>query len=187
MSTLEIFYEATPNPHSLKFITTEVVADRTQNFTEATQTSQSPLAAKLFGFPWCKGVFVGPNFVTVTKEDWVDWETLAEPLSQIMKEHFENGGKALLDPIQSQSPQNSEKSDLDPISQKINDIINSEIRPAVAMDGGDIVFDHFKDGVVYLHMMGACSGCPSSSFTLKEGIESRLKDMIPEVTEVVAI
>lgn len=189
---LDVFYEATPNPQSLKFITTEVIADRSQNFADSTGTALSPLATKLFGFPWCKGVFVGPNFVTVTKEEWVDWETLAEPLAQIMKEHFENGGKALVAPPKTSAGNGASDavdtpSNLDPVSQKIADIINTEIRPAVAMDGGDILFEEFKEGVVYLHMIGACSGCPSSTYTLKQGIETRLKEMVPEVVEVVAI
>lgn len=179
---LDIFYEATPNPQSLKFITTERIADRSENFADSQGATLSPLASKLFGFPWCKGVFVGPNFVTVTKEEWVEWETLADPLAQIMKEHFESGGKALVAPAS-----HSDEGVLDPISQKIADIINSEIRPAVAMDGGDIVFQDFRDGVVYLHMLGACSGCPSSTYTLKEGIETRLKELVPEVVEVVSI
>lgn len=180
----EVFYEATPNPQALKFIVTSgPIADRTQDFVAGGNASQSPLAQKLFGFPWCAGVLISPHSITITKEEWVDWETLADPLAQIITEHIESGQKVLLPRVE---PAEKASAD-DPVTQKVSEIIETEIRPAVGMDGGDIIFESFKDGVVYLHMVGACSGCPSSTFTLKEGIETRLKELVPEVKEVVAL
>lgn len=180
----EVFYEATPNPQSLRFIVTSgPIADRTQDFVAGGNVALSPLAQKLFGFPWCAGVLISPHSITVTKEEWVDWETLADPLAQIIAEHIESGEKVLLprpEPAEKVSPD-------DPVTKRVSDIIETEIRPAVSMDGGDIIFESFRDGVVYLHMVGACAGCPSSTFTLKEGIESRLKELVPEVKEVVAL
>lgn len=182
----DVFYEATPNPQAMRFVVTSgPIADRTQDFTQGGNHSLSPLAQKLFGFPWCMSVLIAPHSVTITKEEWVDWETLADPLAQIISEHLQNGEKVLFAPPSSDAPEKAKFDD--PISQRLSDIIDSEIRPAVAMDGGDIVFQNFKDGVVYIHMLGACSGCPSSSFTLKQGIETRLKELVPEVTEVVAL
>jgi Fe-S cluster biogenesis protein NfuA len=182
----DVFYEATPNPQALRFIVTEsatTIAQRTQDFEADSNLSLSPLAKKLFGFPWCVGVMIAPHSVTVTKEEWVDWETLADPLAQIIKEHIESGEPVLLDAPPSHETLLSD----DPVIQKIFNIIESDIRPAVAMDGGDIIFEGYKDGVVSLHMVGACAGCPSSMYTLKEGIETRLKDLVPEVKEVISI
>ncbi|MAV91722.1 MAG: hypothetical protein CL676_09890 [Bdellovibrionaceae bacterium] len=181
----QVIYEATPNPHAMKFIfTTAPIADRTKDFQKESATTQSPLAQKLFGFPWCAGVMIQPNAVTITKEEWVEWETLADPLAQILEEHFESGQKALLPEEEASTPKRTLN---DPLTQKIYAFIENEVRPAVQMDGGDILFEDFKNGVVYLHMVGACAGCPSSTYTLKEGIESRLKEILPEVKEVVAI
>ncbi|NCN42438.1 NifU family protein [bacterium] len=181
----QVIYESTPNPQALRFIVTaQPLADRTQDFKKESSLSESPLAQKLFGFPWCAGVLISPQSVTITKEEWVDWETLADPLAQIIQEHVESGLKSLLP----KSSENEVKKDFsDPLTQKIFSIIENEIRPAVSMDGGDIIFQDFKEGVVYLHMLGACSGCPSSTYTLKEGIETRLKEAVPEVKEVIAI
>lgn len=181
---MNVIYESTPNPQALKFlITSGPIADRTQDFSPEGNSSESPLAQKLFGFPWCAGVMISPNAVTITKQEWVDWETLADPLSQIISEYIESGEKVLMPKKEPAEVKNAD----DPVVQKIVAIIDTEIRPAVAMDGGDIIFSDFKDGVVYLHMLGACSGCPSSTFTLKEGIESRLRELVPDVKEVVAI
>ncbi len=183
---MNVIYEATPNPQAMRFIiTSQPIADRTQDFKAGGNHSLSPLAQKLFGFPWCAGVLIAPQTVTITKEEWVDWETLAEPLSQIISEHIESGEKSLLPPPNPTAK--SKEQSHDPVSQRISDIIENEIRPAVGMDGGDIIFENFKDGVVYLHMVGACAGCPSSTFTLKQGIETRIKELVPEVKEVVAL
>jgi Fe-S cluster biogenesis protein NfuA len=185
MSDLQVFYEATPNPQSMKFIITAPIASESVHFTSVDQTARSPLARKLFGFPWAAGVFIGPSFVTVTKQEWVDWDVIADPLSDLIKEHLTSGEGVLLP--SSEPTSSGINADDSSVVQKIKQILQDEIRPAVAMDGGDIQFDRFVDGKVYLKMHGACSGCPSSAYTLKEGIETRLKESIPEVTEVVAV
>ncbi len=184
MTEYQVFYEATPNPQSLKFLVTAPIAEESANFTQAEQCSRSPLARKIFGFPWAAGVFIGPNFVTVTKQEWVDWDILAEPLSNLIVEHLTTGEGVLLPDLNDVEPDDA--ADESPIVRQIKHILRTEIRPAVAMDGGDIVFDRYEEGRVFLHMRGACSGCPSSAITLKEGIESRLRQAIPEIQEVIS-
>ncbi|MCB0407717.1 MAG: NifU family protein [Bdellovibrionales bacterium] len=182
MSEIQVYYEATPNPESMKFVITEHITDNSIQFSSASETQNSPLASKLFGFPWTAGVFIGPNFVTVTKQDWVDWETLAAPLSDLIKEHVESGLPVLVNTEQAEENSNDSE-----IVKQIKQILNREIRPAVAMDGGDIVFNKYENGILYLYMQGACSGCPSSMITLKQGIEVRLQELFPEIQEVVAL
>lgn len=185
-----MFYEATPNPQSMKFMYTQQIAQESAQFLSQAEAARSPLAQKLFGFPWAKEVFIGPYFVTITKEDWVDWDVIADPLANLLKEHIDNNEPVFIE-IETASPQNSTTHDIDendsPMVQKIKHVLNTEVRPAVAMDGGDIVFQDYKDGIVYLNMLGACSGCPSSTMTLKQGVESRLKAVVPEIKEVVQV
>lgn len=178
----------------MKFVVTRKICDETVHFENSAQAARSPLVAKLFGFPWIDSVFLGPNFVTITKQDWVEWEVLADPLSDLLKEHLESG-EAVLNPVWTHSKPSSDSgldagsSDLEDsdIVTRIKSILDREIRPAVQMDGGDVAFSKFTDdGVVHLFMQGSCSGCPSALFTLKEGIETRLKAAIPEVREVVS-
>jgi Fe-S cluster biogenesis protein NfuA len=186
MSSWKISIEATPNPEAMKFVANQAISSENRAFHAATETASSPLAKKLFSFPWAKSILIGPNFVSVVKQDWVDWDVLAEPLAQLIQEHLERGEGVLVDVGTTEVP--AMTSD-DPLEQKIIHLLNTEIRPAVAMDGGDIVFQRFEadTGRVYLHMQGACAGCPSSTFTLKEGIESRMREAIPEVQEVISI
>lgn len=186
MNTWQISIETTPNPDAMKFVANQTIAAENRAFHAATETASSPLAKKLFSFPWAKSVLIGSDFVSVVKQDWVDWDVLAEPLAQLIQEHLERGEGVLVETIETAAP--VVVSD-DPLTQKIIDLLNAEIRPAVAMDGGDIVFQRFDadTGRVYLHMQGACSGCPSSTFTLKEGIESRMREAFPEVQEVISI
>jgi Fe-S cluster biogenesis protein NfuA len=186
MNTWQISVETTPNPEAMKFVANQPIARENRAFHSANETASSPLAKKLFSFPWAKSVLIGPDFVSVVKQDWVDWDVLAEPLAQLIQEHLERGEGVLVDVEATAAPVASSD---DPLTQKIIDLLNTEIRPAVAMDGGDIVFQRFDadSGRVYLHMQGACSGCPSSTFTLKEGIESRMREAIPEVQEVISI
>lgn len=182
--TVQVFYQATPNPDSMKFIVDREIAAESASFTNAEESARSPLATRILNFPWAAGVMIGPNFITVTKQNWVEWEILADPLSDLIKEHIEAGQSVLggaSAPAEDEDPNDS------PIVKQIKKILREEIQPAVAMDGGDIRFSRFENGSVYLSMHGACSGCPSSAMTLKEGIESRLKAAIPEVTEVVSV
>ena len=150
------------------------------------QARRSPLAGKILGFPWAKSVFLGKDFVTVTKEDWVEWDILQDPLANLIQEHFEKGGKALLPKSDEETDSPADTND-SPSVRLIKEILQNEIQPAVAMDGGFIDFVSYKDKKVYLNLQGACAGCPSSAFTLKEGIETRLKQSLPEIEEVVAV
>lgn len=186
MSQWRISIETTPNPEAMKFVANQPIADQSRSFNTAAEASLSPLAKKIFGFPWARGVLIGPDFVSIVKQEWVGWDTLAEPLAQLIQEHLERGEGVLpaagLEPTTASADENDS-----PLVRKIKDVLDRDIRPAVAMDGGDIIFQRFEDGKVYLHMQGACSGCPSSTFTLKEGIETRLKAQFPEVQEVVSV
>ena len=188
--SIDVFYESTPNPQSMKFVYTQQIANESAQFQSQADAARSPLAQKLFGFPWAKEVFVGPYFVTITKQEWVDWEMIADPLANLLKEHIENEEPVFIE-LQTASPAESSTHDISdddsPMVQKIRHVLNTEVRPAVAMDGGDIVFQDYKDGVVYLNMLGACSGCPSSTMTLKQGVESRLRAVVPEIKEVVQV
>lgn len=183
-SQIRVSFEATPNPATLKFNFGQTLLDRSINCPTAQESDKSPLAQKLFGFPWTSSVFIGPDFVSVTKQEWVDWEVLAEPLSSIIQEHLERGEPLWIDMPEVETDINDD----DPVIVKqIKGILASEIRPVVAMDGGDIAFVKYEDHKLYVHMKGACSGCPSSQATLKEGIEVRMKQAFPEISEVLAI
>lgn len=175
----------TPNPQTLRFVTNRQLTETPTEFKKAADAVSAPLARKLFGFPWTDSVYIGHDFVAVTKQEWVDWETLAEPLAGLIQEHLERG-EIVMQPRAETAAVAADSND-SPDVQKIKAILDREIRPAVALDGGDIVFHGFEDGVVSLHMKGACSGCPSSTMTLKQGIEARLKNEIPSVREVISI
>ena len=180
----KISFESTPNPSTYKFLFHEELVTASQEFTSPQEAEISPLASKIFGFPWTSKVFLGKDFVSITKQDWVDWEILAEPLSGLIQEHLDKGEKLIhtLSDIKV-----NDDSQLDPVSIKIKQIIARDIQPVVALDGGEIVFHSYKDNVVFVQMKGSCAGCPSSTATLKQGIEVRIKELIPEVIEVVAI
>lgn len=172
--------EATPNPATIKFIPGRVVlSEGTLNCTNPEDAKQAPLAKRLFEIEGIDGVFFGPDFITVTKADSKDWSTLKPPILETLVHYFVTHETVEFYPAGHDSSDTD-----DDISKEIKELLNSRIRPAVAMDGGDIVFDRFEDGVVYLHMQGSCSGCPSSTVTLKSGIENMLRYYIPEVKEV---
>lgn len=176
----------------MRFAVGTKISDSSAEFRSSQEAAaRSPLARKIFGFPWTEAVFIGADFVTVTKQDWVDWETLAEPLSDLIAEHLERSEAVLLPDRPSDAGAVSAKSasaaDDSPEVRTIRDVIENEIRPAVALDGGDVSFERFEDDVVYLQMKGACSGCPSSAMTLRDGIEVRLRNAVPSIRGVVAI
>ncbi len=176
--------ERTPNPNRIKWVLSQPVAEPgvTANFSDSVGEDVSPLAARLFGVEGITGVFFASNFITVTKSEGVEWQELAQKLVDAIKGHV-NSGEPAVGPAFVQASSGSPEG----IERRIQEIIDREIRPAVAMDGGDIVFAGYRDGRVELHLQGACSGCPSSTATLKMGIEMRLREAIPEVQEVVAI
>lgn len=183
MSEITITAEATPNPHTYKFNINQEISPEARNFADASEAGPSPLASKLFGFPWTESVYLGKDFVSLTKQDWVEWEILTEPLCGLIKEHIEKQ-----EPVLILSDDNEEDDENDSEEVKlIKRIIKTEIRPQVALDGGDIIFHKYENQIVSIHMQGACAGCPSSSITLKQGIEARLKQALPEIVEVVAI
>ena len=182
MEKIDVYYEATPNPQTMKFYTGTNIAEESLQVDSIDEARRSPLAQKLFGFPWMSGIFIGSNFVSITKQDWVEWNILAEPLCDLISEHLMDGEPVVLPP----DSMEEDSTDTD-IVKKIKKILNEEIRPAVAMDGGDIAFVKYEDNKLFLRMQGACSGCPSSEITLKQGIETRMKERLPEIEEVLSI
>lgn len=176
--------EQTPNPATLKFLPgREVLGDGTANFTTAEQSARSPLAERLFGIDGVSGVFFGSDFVTITKTDETEWYLLKPSVLGVIMEHFTAGRPVLLEDLAEDALAGGTDDD-DEVVTQIKELLDTRVRPAVAMDGGDIVFHKFDDGIVYLTMQGACSGCPSSTMTLKAGIENMLRHYIPEVEEV---
>ena len=174
--------EPTPNPATLKFLPGKpVMASGTANFPTPEAAVRSPLAKRLFAIDGVTGVFLGSDFVTITKDDGKDWMVLKPAILGIIMEHFTANRPVLL--AADEADDDGAAAD-DELSATIRELIDTRVRPAVAQDGGDIIFRGFEDGVVYLRMQGACSGCPSSTATLKMGIENLLRHYIPEVTEV---
>ena len=176
--------EFTPNPNTLKFVVNrELLKFGAANFTSAEAAkAKSPLGAKLFGVSGVGAIMIGRNFITITKTEGGDWDLVHEQSRKILQQHLESG-----ETVVEQTALNTNTQGGGEVEQKIREILDNEIRPAVAMDGGDITFDKYEDGVVYLYMQGACAGCPSSTMTLKMGIENRLREAIPEIKEVVSI
>ena len=174
--------EDTPNPATLKFIPgSEVMGQGTADFPDREAANSSPLARRLFQIDGVEAVFFGADFVTVTKSDQQEWFTLKPSILAGIMEHYASGLPVV--EADSQSSNNDDEDD-DDIVKQIKHLLDTRVRPAVAMDGGDIVFHDFEDGIVTLSMQGACSGCPSSTATLKMGIENMLRHYIPEVKEV---
>ena len=183
--------EATPNPATLKFLPgKEVLAEGTADFRDAEAAAQaSPLAEKLFSIPGVTGVFFGYDFVTVTKDEGLEWQHLKPAILGAIMEHFMSGAPMM----SAGSQENSERADQDgefyaeadqEIVVTIKELLETRVRPAVAQDGGDITFRGYENGTVFLHMKGACAGCPSSTATLKHGIQNLLKHFVPEVQQV---
>jgi Fe-S cluster biogenesis protein NfuA len=175
--------EETPNPATLKFLPgREVMGEGTADFARPEGAERSPLAQRLFAVDGVARVFLGGDFVTITKADDKDWSLLKPALLGIIMEHFTTNQPVLLG--ESMAPVAEGGEEDDEIVLQIKELLETRVRPAVAQDGGDIVFHSFEDGVVYLHMQGSCSGCPSSTATLKMGIENMLRHYVPEVLEV---
>lgn len=177
--------EQTPNPATLKFLPGRaVMAQGTADFTDVAAATRSPLAERLFRVEGVAGVFLGGDFVTVTKDEDRDWMVLKPAILGIIMEHFAANRPVILADAAEDEAEGAED---DEVSAMIRELIDTRVRPAVAQDGGDIIFRGFEDGIVYLRMQGACSGCPSSTATLKMGIENMLKHYIPDVVEVRAV
>jgi Fe-S cluster biogenesis protein NfuA len=176
--------ERTPNPHSVKWVLSRTLVEggRSAHFEEPPPADVSPLAARLFAIDGVAGVFLARTFVTVTKRAGIEWPTLAQPLVDALKAFAASGEPALGPGWEAGRTQEAGS-----VEERIQRILDDEIRPYVAQDGGDVVFAGFRDGRVELYLQGSCSGCPSSTATLKLGIESRLREAVPEVQEVVAV
>ncbi|HBG98969.1 MAG TPA: NifU family protein [Rhodobacteraceae bacterium] len=176
--------ETTPNPATLKFLPGQAVLEGgTADFPTEEAAAPSPLARRLFGVGGVTGVFLGHDFVTVTKGETAEWQHLKPALLAAILEHYQSGAPAIEGADDHGGHAESDGPDNE-IVRQIKVLLDTRVRPAVAQDGGDIVFHGFDRGVVYLHMQGACAGCPSSTLTLKMGIENLLRHYIPDVTEV---
>ncbi len=179
--------ESTPNPATLKFLPgLAVMATGTADFPNAEAAETSPMAQRLFAVDGVSGVFFGPDFVTVTKTDAVDWAHIKPAILGAIMEHYQSGQPVMADESGTVGHAEHDGPDAELVKQ-IKELLDTRVRPAVAQDGGDITFHGFERGIVYLHMQGACAGCPSSTMTLKSGIENLLKHYIPEVLEVRAV
>lgn len=176
--------EATPNPLTLKFIPgVTVLPSGTRFMTSPEDAKLSPLAEALFAIDQVKAVFLGLDFITVTRSDSISWEALKPMVLTAIMDHFVTGKPVL---IETKADTQTYENDSE-IVQQIRELIDTRVRPAVAQDGGDIIFRGFEDGIVQLELHGSCSGCPSSTVTLKNGIETMLKHYIPEVVAVEAV
>ncbi|MEX0758660.1 MAG: NifU family protein [Tistlia sp.] len=179
--------EETPNPATLKFLPGRAVMESgTASFEDAESARRSPLAERLFEIEGVTGVFLGSDFISVSKQEQREWFLLKPAVLGAIMEHFVAGQPILLadEEVAQAGEDGAEDSE---VVQQIKELLDTRVRPAVAQDGGDILFHGFDKGIVYLHMQGACAGCPSSTATLKMGIENMLRHYVPEVVEVRAV
>lgn len=189
-----LYTEQTPNPESLKFVTNRMLYRGTADFREEELAKEwSAIATALFELPYVKGVYICNNFVTVTKEMNYEWEDIMLKLKEFIKSYIQEGGEIVkegfeevMSKIEAERIENAYSGDEKEIVQKIKELIETYVKPAVEMDGGNIEFESYDQGIVSVVLQGSCSGCPSSTVTLKSGIEGMLKRMVPEVKEVVA-
>ncbi|HBQ36524.1 MAG TPA: NifU family protein [Rhodobacteraceae bacterium] len=180
--------ESTPNPATLKFLPGKSVLDAgTADFPTLKDAAKSPLAQRIFGLSGINGVFLGIDFITVTKDDSLAWEHIKPAILGAIMEHYQSGDDAIIGAAENAGHADHDNGEHNEVIVQIKELLDTRVRPAVAQDGGDITFHGFDQGVVYLHMQGACAGCPSSTVTLKMGIENLLRHFIPEVTEVRAV
>jgi Fe-S cluster biogenesis protein NfuA len=187
-----VYGETTPNPSALKFVVSRMLTRTAVEFKNIDQTASSPLAKELFKFPYVKEIFIDENYISVTKYDINNWDEITLELRSFIKQFIENGGTVLeenfvQETLVEETKKTEDFDNLDVTSQKIINILEEYVKPAVAADGGNIAFDSFdeENKVVKVILQGACSGCPSSTFTLKSGIESLLKTMLNDDTLIV--
>ena len=177
--------ESTPNPATLKFLPGQTVLETgTADFPSVEAAAPSPLAQRIFAVSGVTGVFFGNDFVTVTKDDGTEWDHIKPAILGAVMEHYQSGEPVMAGDNGTASGHAEHTGEDGEIVGQIKELLDSRVRPAVAQDGGDITFHGFDRGIVYLHMQGACAGCPSSTLTLKMGIENLLRHYIPEVVEV---
>lgn len=186
---VNIYTEAVPNPNSMKFVLNSMLADpeaQGRDYASAEETTDSPLAEELFKFDFTKRVFISKNFVTVTKPEGMDWDEILPVVKNFLKNYFEEGSPVFAEGATKQTDINENDSE---VIKKIKGILDEYVRPAVEGDGGAITFHSFDEekGIVQVNLQGSCSGCPSSTITLKAGIENLLKRMLPnQINEVIA-
>ena len=177
--------EPTPNPNTLKFLPgQDVLGDKTAFFTSRENAAESPLALALFELPDIRAIFYGADFITVTKTEASSWDVLKPQILTTVMEHYQSGNPLMVAAKSSNKAERSYSNADQEIVDQIKELLETRVRPAVAQDGGDIIFHSYEDGVVKLEMHGSCSGCPSSTATLKNGIENMLKHYVPEVVAV---
>lgn len=183
---IKIHTEGTPNPNALKFVLDRIILESgSRNFPNKEKSKDSPLAEKLFKITSVEEVFLGKDFITVSKNPDTKWENIYDLAIDVINKHFESDEPVVLSKevgVYHGKPLLGSG-----IEQKILEILDDQIRPAVASDGGDVIFDSYKDGILRLHLQGSCSSCPSSVMTLKSGIEAMLKRQIPELKEVISV
>ncbi|HEX9980420.1 MAG TPA: NifU family protein [Flavobacterium sp.] len=184
---VEVYGEITPNPSALKFVASILLTRIPVEYKNIDQAASSPLAKQLFNFPYVREIFIDENYVSITKYDSYEWNDITQELRSFIKNYIQNGGPVIDESlIQTNSIKEEQKErdfdNLDPVSQRIINILEEYVKPAVAADGGNIVFDSYDetDKRVKVVLQGACNGCPSSTFTLKSGIENMLKDMLKD-------
>jgi Fe-S cluster biogenesis protein NfuA len=184
-SAVYVSLEFTPNPNTLKYsVNRKLIEKGAANFTSLEATREkSPLAEKLMSVDGISAVMIGRDFVTITKSEAGDWDHVHKSASSTIESHLTAGGAVLI----GDALNRAEAVGGSDVEKRIQAILDSDIRPAVAQDGGDVTMDRYEDGIVYLFMQGACAGCPSSAMTLKMGIETKLKEAIPEIIEVVSV
>ena len=189
---ITVYGETTPNPSALKFVVSRMLTRTAVEFKNIDQTASSPLAKELFKFPYVKEIFIDENYISVTKYDINNWDEITLELRSYIKQFIENGGTVLeenfvQETLVEETKKTEDFDNLDVTSQKIINILEEYVKPAVAADGGNIAFESYneEDKVVKVILQGACSGCPSSTFTLKSGIESLLKTMLNDDTIIV--
>lgn len=185
---VSIYTEMTPNPETMKFVANKLLyPGKSIDFPEESEAAPSPLAQELFGFPFVRGVFIASNFVTLTKTPDTLWEEVIPTIRQFLKAYLEAGKPVVDEALVPEAKEDYVISAGDKdVVERIKEMLENYVKPAVEMDGGAISFRGYDDGVVKLMLQGSCSGCPSSMVTLKSGIEGMMKRMIPEVKEVVA-
>lgn len=184
-----IYTEITPNPASLKFVVGQtILPSGSADFPTVEDTEESPLAKRLFDFVFVERVFLGANFVTITKGADFSWEEVIPAVKSFLKNYFTSGQDIVTGSLAAE-PEVDPNADEDDTTRRIKELLESHVRPAVAMDGGDIIYDSFEEeeGVLRLRLQGSCSGCPSSTITLKAGIEGLMTRMVPEVKSVEAV
>ncbi|MBF6607379.1 MAG: NifU family protein [Flavobacterium sp.] len=184
---ITVYGETTPNPSALKFVVSRMLTKSAAEFKNIDQAAASPLSRELFNFPYVKEIFIDENYISVTKYDIYEWNDISHELRSFIKQYIENGGTVLDESMIIASPEQEKQKisnfdSLDTTSQQIINILEEYVKPAVAADGGNILFDSYDpvDKRVKVVLQGACNGCPSSTFTLKSGIENMLKDMLKD-------